>query len=168
MDDDYYNKIAPSYDGLHGDEQKKKMDIIRKMIKITPETRILDIGCGSGISSDFECICIGIDPSERLVEIARKRAGEKDHRYIVAKAEDIGKLGFKEKEFDYILCITAIHHLADLEDTLLKIKGYGKGFVFTVLKKASSKQKIINTIAKNFKILKTIEEEKDIIMSCAQ
>ncbi len=170
----YYDSIAEGYDELYGEEQKKKMDIVKANIEIKPDTKILDIGCGSGISSDFDCICVGIDPSKKLIEKAieyNKKRNEKikkkrDHKYIVAKAEDIAELGFKDNEFDYILCISAIHHIKELEINLKEIKKIGKSFVFTVLKKMSQKRKIINRIKENFKVNKTIEEEKDLILFC--
>ena len=76
----YYDSIAEGYDELYGEEQKKKMDIVKANIEIKPDTKILDIGCGSGISSDFDCICVGIDPSKKLIEKAieyNKKRNEK-------------------------------------------------------------------------------------------
>lgn len=171
MTQNYYDKIAQGYNLLYGDEQRKKIAIVKEAIVITPQTKILDIGCGTGISTDFECKCIGIDPSKKLIEKAKKvnrcTSNPNNHKYIVAAAEDLGKkssLRFREKEFDYVLCISAIHHI-DL-GCLKEIKKICKTFVVSILKKSSRKQQIINTIKRSFIVKKEIDEGKDIILLC--
>jgi len=96
MEKSYYDSIAEGYNELHGDEQRKKMKIIKEKININPKTRILDVGCGTGISSDFNCHCIGIDPSKDLIEEAKKNDKNEKHEYIVGKAEDLNELGFND------------------------------------------------------------------------
>ncbi len=67
MKDVYYNQISKSYKELYGEEQKKKMQIISKYLPKHPKPKsILDIGCGSGISTPKNQI--GIDPSEDLIK----------------------------------------------------------------------------------------------------
>lgn len=165
----YYDGIAEGYDTLHGEEQRKKQELIKQHITITPETRILDIGCGSGISTSFDCICIGIDPSIKLIHIAQKRDRDKRHTYYVGRAEDLTQLreqlGFNDHAFDYAIAVTSLHHFADPE-TLVSIKQSARQFVFSVLKKIPQKEKIINTVKMHFTITKHIEEEKDIILFC--
>lgn len=63
-----YDLIAGGYNELYGEEQLNKLSIIKKNIKISKKTKILDVGCGTGISSNFGCFIIGIDPSFRLLE----------------------------------------------------------------------------------------------------
>ena len=46
-----YNHIAKSYNELHKEEQIKKLDIIKKNIKII--SPLLDVGCGTGISTNY-------------------------------------------------------------------------------------------------------------------
>lgn len=158
----YYDSIADGYDELYGEEQRKKIEIIKKNIEITADTKVLDIGCGSGISSDLGCRIVGIDPSEKLIEIARNRDKDKKNKYITAKAEDIKDMDFKDNEFDYAIAVSSMHHF-DLS-TLDQIKRVGKRFVFTLLKKGAKKEKTIKIIESNFKIIKIIEEEKDNIL----
>lgn len=161
----YYDGIAEGYDTLHGEEQQKKLDLIKNHMTITPHTRILDIGCGSGISSSFDCFCTGIDPSAKLIAIAKKRDTDARHKFYVGKAEDLNQLHFKDQTFDYAIALTSLHHFAE-PDTLAYIKRLAKQFVFTVLKKIPQKEKIINTVTTHFTITKRIEEEKDIILFC--
>ena len=58
-----YNNIAKSYNELHGEEQIKKLDIIKKNIKII--SPLLDVGCGTGISTNyFNVESVGVDNSK--------------------------------------------------------------------------------------------------------
>lgn len=166
MEKSYYDDLAEGYEELYGDEQRKKMKIIRGKIEIYPETRVLDVGCGNGISSNFDCYCVGIDPSKELIEEAKKNDKNEKHEYIIEKAENLYKLQFKDKEFDYVLCVSAVHHFEELEEFLKEIERIGNNFIITVLKKSREKEKIINTIKQNLKIKEEIEEEKDIILFC--
>ncbi|MCB9359488.1 class I SAM-dependent methyltransferase [Candidatus Woesearchaeota archaeon] len=170
MDNDgYYDSIADGYDELYTEEQKKKLKIIKENITIKPDSKILDIGCGSGESSNFECKVVGIDPSARLVEIAKQKFRDSDdHEFFVAKGEQIPEIGFKNKEFDYVISVSALHHVAEdkLDDLLIEINRIGKRYVFSLLKRSIKRQKIINAIKKKFSITEEKEEDKDIILFC--
>lgn len=159
MPDLYYDTIAPGYDELHEQEQKKKLEIIKKELKITQKTKLLDVGCGSGISSDFDCDVTGIDPSEELLKIAEKKFP--NVQFIQAYAET---LPFEDNEFDIIISLTAIQNFNDIEKGLKEIKRVGKHrFALSYLKKSLKSKQIENIIKTLFPKAKKIEEEKDII-----
>lgn len=171
--DDYYNNIAHSYDELHKEEQLAKLELIKKelkdlKIKINPDGRLLDVGCGTGISTIFwEDTGIdktGIDPAEKLIEIAQKK--DLKSQYFVESAED---MSFEDSLFDLVISITALQNLEDLEKGIQEIKRVAKKhIVLTFLKKAIHKDKIIKTIKDNLKVLKEIEEDKDLIFICVK
>ena len=52
--DEYYDKIAKGYNELHAEEQKKKLAIIKKYIQPEKSDLLLDVGCGTGVSSDWD------------------------------------------------------------------------------------------------------------------
>ena len=64
----YYDSIAKGYNELHKEEQINKLDIIKKNIRISKRTRLLDVGCGTGLSSEFDCFVVSIDPSIKLLK----------------------------------------------------------------------------------------------------
>jgi len=135
MTDNYYNSIAKGYDELYGKEQTKKINLIKSKISTTKNTKILDIGCGSGISSEFNCNVVGIDPSSELIKIAKEKSKENNfnnHLYNVAKCENIESFKFSDKEFNYIICISAIHHVKNLEKLIPELKRIGEKFIFTI------------------------------------
>jgi len=156
----FYDSIASGYDELHKEEQLKKCRIISKYFN--PENKkILDVGCGTGIATDFFKCQVGVDPSEKLLEIAKRKFPK--IKFIKAKAE---KLPFKDDEFDAVISVTAIQNFDDVEKGLGEIKRVGKEFVLTFLKKSEKKEKIEQLIKRLFKIKKIIEEEKDLIYFC--
>ena len=153
----YYDSTAGSYNELHGEEQLNKLLIIKKSIKISKKTKILDVGCGTGISSGFGCFVVGIDPSFGLLEYNR-------HLKILGAAE---ALPFKDNLFDYVISVTSTHNFSDILQSISEMNRVGrKNFVFSVLKKSRKFGAIISLIEKNFKISKIIEEEKDRIFIC--
>ena len=121
--------------------------------------RILDIGCGSGLSAKvFDCEITGIDPSEELLK-------QCPFKTIKANAESIP---FPDKSFDVVIAVTSMHNFNNIEAGLKEIKRVGKDlFALTVLKKSPKKDSIINLIKKHFKIKKEIDEEKDLIFICS-
>jgi ubiquinone/menaquinone biosynthesis C-methylase UbiE len=150
----YYNSIAKGYDNLHKEEQLKKLRIIKNNLEIKKSDKLLDVGCGTGFSLDyFDCETTGIDPSKELI---KQYSGKS--RMLLGKAE---KLPFKDKSFDIVISITAIHNFKNIEKGLKEIQRDGKErFAFSILKKSKITK---NLIKKYYKIKKTIEEEKDII-----
>lgn len=155
----YYDETSKGYDELHGEEQLKKLKIIAKEIKITKSTKLLDVGCGSGLSAKiFDCDITGIDPSEELLK-------QCPFKTIKVSAESIP---FPDTSFDVVIAVTSIHNFDDIEKGLKEIKRVGKDiFALTVLKKSPKKKAIINLIRNNFKIKKEIDEEKDLIFICS-
>lgn len=143
----YYNKIAKGYNELHKEEQLNKIGIIKQNIQ--PKGLLLDIGAGTGISTEpFEgqATCIALDPS---INMLKQYKGLK----VVAKAE---YLPFKDKTFDTIISVTALHH-ANTEQALKEIKRISKSsaqIAITILKKSNIQ------LPKEFK---KIEESKDFI-----
>ncbi len=151
-----YNKIAKSYNELYEEEQLNKLDIIKRHIKIKKSDKLLDIGCGTGISTTFfDCKSIGIDKSKEMLKLGKGKR-------IFGKAE---KLPFKDKSFDIILCITAIHNFENQERSLneiLRVKKENAQVIISLLKKSKDYSKIKSLIIKKLKV-KEIESEKDTI-----
>lgn len=152
-----YKYIAKSYNKLHSEEQLEKLKIISKYLKVKSTDKLLDIGCGTGISTNyFKCNSIGIDPCKELIE-----QGEKN--LILGEAE---KLPFKGKEFDIILCITAIHNFNNYKKAIKEMKRVLKEkgkIAVTILKKSKNFKEIKQELNKNFK-LKEDDHRLDLIL----
>ena len=83
-----YRHISKSYNELYREEQLNKLKIIKENIKIIPP--LLDIGCGTGISTDFFKVkSVGVDNCREMLKEGNKNL-------IHADAEN---LPFKDKLF---------------------------------------------------------------------
>ena len=156
----YYDEISEGYEELHKEEQEKKIALIKEKLNINPEDKLLDVGCGTGLTTrPWKCKRYGIDPSKKLLEKAKQQ--DTEGIYELAPAENIP---FKDNEFDIVISITAIQNFNDIEKGLAEIKRVGKDkFILTFLKKSEKKEKIESLIQKIFNPKQKIEEEKDII-----
>lgn len=148
----YYDFISPSYNKLYKEEQLKKLGIIKANLNAK---HILDIGCGTGLSKKvFSCELIGTDLSFSLL----KRA---NFPKVFAMAEN---LPFKDKSFENIICVTAIHNFKAHKRALFEMKRVMKSSgAITVLKRSKKYENIVKNIKKIFHIIKEIDEEKDTI-----
>jgi len=159
MTSTYYNSIAKGYNDLYKKEQLKKLDLIYSEIKnlninLDKIKTILDVGCGTGVSSDFFSEkgfeVIGIDPSENLIKENKKGIS----KLIKASAEEIP---FEDKSFDLIISLTAIQNFSDLEKGLKEIKRVGKNkFILTFLNNVKQTDLINKTIKEIFDVKKEI------------
>jgi len=149
----YYDYISRGYSELYEEEQLKKLRIIKENLKTD---FILDIGCGSGISKNiFSCKIIGIDSSFNLLKKAK-------FPRILAAAEN---LPFKNKSFENIICVTAIHNFNNYKKALSEMKRImKKSGAITVLKRSKKYDRIVKDIKKMFNVVEEINEEKDLIL----
>ena len=137
---DYYSSISKGYNELYGEEQIEKAKNILKYIK--PKGLLLDIGAGTGISTNLfnESTNILLEPSCNMLTQA---AGLR----VVGFAE---KLPFKNKIFDAIISITSLHH-SDIKKSLKEVKRVSKRdsqIAFTILKKSKYSKLNINGFTK--------------------
>ena len=120
----YYDNISAGYGELYGEEQLNKLTSIKSRLKIGKNSKLLDVGCGSGISSDFECFAVGLDPSMELLKKNKSRMK------IMGAAET---LPFKNGSFNYVISVTSMHNFYNLDNSLKEISRVGeKHFVFSV------------------------------------
>jgi len=168
MADDYYDSIASGYDALYADEQLAKLDLVSQQIvcfrKINEETTILDVGCGSGISSDywvrrFGAQVTGIDPASRLLAQNQNNLS----RLLVGSAES---LSFEDESFDIIVSFTAIQNFSDISLSLGEMKRVGKKdtlFVITTLTGGPAFAQIRDAIDSALKVIVTDTAQNDTV-----
>ncbi len=85
--------------------------------------RALDAGCGAGrytqaLAERFDEV-VGVDISEPLIDIARRRRSDQNVRYLVADVISITDAD----GFDLVFSSTTLHHLPDLNAALLHLRG---------------------------------------------
>ena len=158
----YYDEISSGYEELHKEEQLKKVELIKKHFKVKAADKLLDVGCGTGLTtSSWGCKRYGIDPAPKL--LARARCKD-EVEYKLAPAENIP---YADGFFDVVISITAIQNFSDISKGLSEIKRVGKDrFVLSFLKKSPKKEVIDGLIRKLFKVTNIIGEDKDFIYFC--
>ncbi|MBI2575922.1 methyltransferase domain-containing protein [Candidatus Woesearchaeota archaeon] len=159
---EYYNSIAEGYNELYREEQLKKIESIRQRLRVTKKDRLLDVGCGTGISTEgWPCECVGIDPAKSLLARAKPQPNVS---FIQGTAEHIP---FPDSSFDIVISVSALHNFDDPEKALKEMKRVGKhAFAISFLKKSAKRALLESLIKKYFSVEEIIEEEKDIIFFC--
>ncbi len=144
-----YDTLAKGYEELYGEEQEKKLEKVAYAIK----GRILDIGAGTGIVARRYSNVVSLEPSLEMLKQAKGMC-------VLGFAEN---LPFKQRSFDTIVSLTALHH-TDISQVITEIKKLqAKNFVFTILKKSAHCEEIVSQLQKAFN-LEIIEEEKDFLL----
>ncbi len=106
-----YNLIAEDFSRTR---EKPWLELGPLMDYALPGDNVLDLGCGNGRLIEFlknrKISYIGVDTSEKLVEIAKKKYPE----YEFKTSESL-KLLFSENQFDKIYSIAVLHHIPSNE-----------------------------------------------------
>ena len=116
-----YNLIAGSFSSTR-EVVWRDTEFLLKQAGIKKGDRVLDLGCGNGryceVLMDTEYV--GIDNSEKLIEIANQKYPFA--KFITAPVFDIP---FPDNYFDKVICIAVLHHIPSLKlriKTLQEIK----------------------------------------------
>jgi ubiquinone/menaquinone biosynthesis C-methylase UbiE len=91
-------------------------EVLRQFIAsglFRPETRVLDVGCGTGnyasaLTAATNCRVSGVDPSLRMLEWARDAAPWESLKQCGAES-----LPFGDDAFDVVMSTDVIHHIRD-------------------------------------------------------
>lgn len=109
---------------------KHVIPYISDLITITPETTVLEIGCGEAGNLkpflDMGCRCVGIDISEGRIENGRKFfAGHPHFDKLELIAEDIYDTVTPE-QFDIIISRDVIEHIPNQEKFMARCRDFMK------------------------------------------
>jgi len=100
---------------------KVETELAFKMFEIKEGMKILDAGCGTGNFSiklaEIGCRVTGIDVSEKMLEIARAKAIEKNLDIDFINM-DAYKLKFPDNEFDAVISMATFEFLDDPQKAL--------------------------------------------------
>lgn len=105
---DSYNKIAKEWD-ISRSDNKASFFLLKD--KIPAGSNVLDLGCGNGrlypyLRDNFQVTYKGIDNSQELIKIAKKRYPDAD--FTVG---DGLNLPFEDESFDYVTSYAVLHHI---------------------------------------------------------
>lgn len=119
----------------------KQAEYDRKIIAVldlTPNKRVLDLGCGTGVLTHAIAewldaqkggISVGIDAAAKMIHVARKKRESEICRFEIAAAE---ALPYEDESFDAVVSSLFFHHVAmdlktrSLQEAFRVLKGGGK------------------------------------------
>jgi len=113
-----YNQIAEDFSKTREYIPEEQKSLLLQYI--TPGDKVLDLGCGNGRFSEVfqkKIEYVGVDNSEKMIEIARKKYPKVDLRIA-----DALSLPFPENSFDKVFSFAVIHHLPSEELQLQLLK----------------------------------------------
>lgn len=92
---------------------------LAERIRLAPRSRVLDVGCGNGISARtlnarFGCRVLGVDLSEKMVEAGRGGGLGEEVRLVVGDAEQLDAVVGADV-FDYVLYNASIFIIPDVD-----------------------------------------------------
>lgn len=129
-----YSQMSRSQLGLEG---AGEWETLQKLLPDLKGKRLLDLGCGYG----WHCIyaaehgaasALGIDLSEKMLQIAREKTHFPQVEYKQAAIEDFD---MGERCFDVVLSSLAFHYVESFEDIAKKVHACltdGGSFLFSV------------------------------------
>ena len=165
-----YNLTSRTYDEQYLEEQNNKYKHALLQLKLKSESKILDVGCGSGLLFSFlpskVRMIVGIDISNKLLLKAKKEENRHSIHLIQADADN---LPIKDNIFDVVFSFTLLQNMPNPKTTIKEIKIVTKNdgkIILTALKKAFSlkdfcdilKKSGLNTIA-----IESVDDLKDYV-----
>ncbi|MGB2660926.1 MAG: class I SAM-dependent methyltransferase [Candidatus Omnitrophota bacterium] len=131
---DFFDKYYKRYDAWYNENKLAYLSELEAVKKVLPtEGHGLEIGVGSGRFAAPLGITVGIDPSKKMVELARGR--EVDARLGVGE-----ELSFKDSTFDYAAIIVTLCFVQDPEKVITEsarvLKSDGKVIIGIINKES--------------------------------
>jgi ubiquinone/menaquinone biosynthesis C-methylase UbiE len=117
---DFFDRRAADYDREYSEQTPAGYALRvrrRKVLELfdRPGSHVLDVGCGPGVMAEEilarGCRFWGVDPSEKMISIARGRFGGHPNARLVQG--DAGRLPFTDSFFDAVLCMGVIDSVPD-------------------------------------------------------
>lgn len=95
------------------------------LLKLRPNDRVLDLGCGAGVIAEFvsdesEADVVGLDYSQQAIDAANERTLEKRDR-LEFMTGNFNDLEFPDASFDAIVSLDTLYWAADLKEVTARL-----------------------------------------------
>lgn len=129
-----YSQMSRSKEGLGG---AGEWQALKHLLPDFKDKHVLDLGCGYGWHAMYAAemgahSVIGVDLSEKMIEVAKAKTNFKNVLYEVKAIED---LEYPNTSFDIVLSSLAFHYVQDFTDVaknVYRMLAVGGTFIFTV------------------------------------
>jgi SAM-dependent methyltransferase len=118
--EDGWSRIAGEWAELWGDFADPARRAVVEATGITPGSRVLDVGCGSGeflaLLTPMGVVASGVDPAPGMVELARARVPAADVR-----VGSVEQLPWTAASFDVATAFNSLHFAEDTLDAVAEV-----------------------------------------------
>ena len=103
----------------HPEAMEHTNEIMAQAVSLSPEVRVLDLGCGYGstaryLAANYGCAVTGTNISERELELARERSSEAGLDHLLSfEYEDFHSLQYPDDSYDVVWSQEAFLHAVD-------------------------------------------------------
>lgn len=100
-----------------------KIDVLRRYVNLTQQTRLLDVGCGNGFFTfyfDKICDAYGVDYSEKMLQINPVK------KTFLMDAND---LKFEDGSFDVVFCQALLHHIENIDKVIQEMRRVSRKYI---------------------------------------
>ena len=123
-----FDSFAKVYDGVIGKAMTFFTDLLIRDLQIPENPTVLDVGCGTGIST-FQLMkrvqgrgkFYGIDISQKMLDLARARAADLGYGNVEFSKGDAEQLDFPESSFDLAISNQAFFFFPDKQKALNEV-----------------------------------------------
>ena len=116
---DQFNKQAENFSDWSVTQNRDYLQAYFTFCGMTPEDSLLDVACGSGEFSLFAAPrirkAVGVDISDRMIELAQKRAFENKITNATFLCHDVTDVPCDDDSFSIVVCKSAFHHIHNYE-----------------------------------------------------
>jgi arsenite methyltransferase len=126
FDEDASRRIEAVYLTPDVVEQRR---IVREVLALRPEERVLDIGCGPGLLAEEMAEAVGsagrvhgVDPSPSMLAIAGRRRAGAGAAPIALEEGDATSLPFPDRCFDAVVSTQVYEYVADIPAALAEAR----------------------------------------------
>ena len=113
---DFFDSLAERWDNMGQDPLPHVRSLLGR-VSFRPGSKILDLGCGTGVISgllhdEYGGDVLGLDVSPKMIEVARRKYDGKEG--VTFEVGDFLDPSFTGR-FDYIVCYNAYPHFVDVD-----------------------------------------------------
>jgi len=125
----WFGEWSNEYDNTLGNisHHQGLLDLVVTLSDVKDNSKILDIGCGTGLLSlkflqSADCFIVGIDVSKEMLSIFKNKIDKLNlKKKITCKSMDAASLKFNNNTFDIVASTVTLHHLKEKQRPLRKI-----------------------------------------------
>ncbi len=124
-----FDAIAPTYDLLTGMNPgyHRHLRMSAERLRCAPDAKVLDLCCGTGISTEAvqsvypRARLVGLDASQGMLDVAKKKSLLRDVRFVHGDAMDPRGAGLTDS-YDGILMAYGIRNVPDPDACLVRLR----------------------------------------------